>query len=60
MSNLLERALHTFWEALVSAGIVVPAISDKAGWTEILIVVLGALGTAGLSALKTWLQERTT
>lgn len=58
MSNLLERALQTLWQALLGAGVTIPAFTDADGWLTVVLVVSTSLIAAVASAVKTWLQER--
>lgn len=55
---MVERALHTLWQALLAGGIVIPSFSDKAGWEEALATVVAALIATAASLAKTYLQGR--
>jgi hypothetical protein len=57
MSNLIERALQTFWQTLV-ATLPAQVTLDWAVWKAALLQAAMATGAALLSAVKTWLQER--
>jgi len=58
MSNLLERALQTLWQALLGAGIVVPTFTDTAAWKKAAGVAAISIISTLASAGKTWLQSR--
>ena len=55
---MIERALHTLWQALLAGGIIIPSFSDKAGWVEVLVAVGVALVASIASLAKGWLLER--
>lgn len=55
---MLERALHTLWQALLAAGVVIPAFSDSAAWQDLLGAVVAALIAAAASLLKGYAKEK--